>query len=403
MKLRRRTSKYIKKKYKIYLYMKIGYDFDGVLHKNVTEVDGLGEKNYNGDNNLLGLYGIFNKIKNDIHNNNELYIISRGERDTVISNLKKLAINIFFKDENIITDLGKLNISKSDIIKDKKIDVFFDDSVFNIHEINREKKKNNIKTHLYLVDPITETYKRIRSNNIKILTYNVNWQNMIGHKKAPISNCKEKNLCARNINKLIINELPLDFIFIQEFENEKILLDKLNKDFILVTSNSDKETIGILINKKYNFDYAIKGEFEQGRPFLIVFLKENICLISVHMGHNKNVLTELKKIEYAIYNNKIHIDNYRIIMGGDFNADLTMENLFCEKKLLNFKKKFTCCIYSKHMGKNKDILKYMNGKNIDHILDSKAEPVYGTVVTPIDNNILKPGSDHLGIYAELEA
>jgi hypothetical protein len=309
---------------------------------------------------------------------------------------------MLFKEENIITDLGTTGISKSQIIKEKGIDVFFDDSVLNIHEINREKKKGNLKTQLYFVNPFLETYKRVKSNNLKVFSYNLNWENMKGMEKAPIKECQTKDLCATNINNLIRNELPLDFIFLQEFANEQVLLKDLNKDFNLVTTISDKESQAMLINKKYNIETKIEGEFEPGRPFLVVFLKEKICLVSVHMGHKKNVITELKKIEDKIYSNNISTDPYRIILGGDFNADVGREVLFCEKSMRGFPKKFTCCVYSTHMGKQRDILKYMKGKNIDHILDSENEPVYGTVLTPIDNsNKLIPGSDHLAIYTEL--
>jgi hypothetical protein len=383
--------------------MKIGYDFDGVLHKNVEEIDGLGEQNLIKDEpNLIALYGILNRIKQEITDGHEVFIISRGEKNDILANLKKLAIDIILKKENIITDLGRLNIPKSKIIKEKGIDVFFDDSVLNIHEINREKKKDNLKTQLYFVNPFLETYKRVKSNNLKILSYNLNWENMNGMDKAPIKECQTKDLCSSNINKLILNELPLDFIFLQEFANEKILLKDLDKDFNLVTTTSDKESMATLINKKYNIDTKIDGEFEKGRPFLVIFLKEKICLINIHMGHKKNVIHELKKIEDKIYSTDISVDPYRVILGGDFNADIGSEVLFCEKRMRTFPKKFTCCVYSTHMGKERDILKYMRGKNIDHILDSENEPVYGTILNPIDNfNRLMPGSDHLAIYAEL--
>jgi hypothetical protein len=382
--------------------MRIGYDFDGVLHKNVSDVDGLGEHNNKDEENLIGLYGILNRIRQEVSQGYEVFIVSRGDRKRILANLKKLAIDILFKDENIITDLEELNISKSKIIKDKKIDVFFDDSVLNIHEINREKKKGYLKTQLYHVNPFLETYKRIRSNNIRVLSYNLNWENMKGMEKAPIKECVTKDLCATNINKLILNELPLDFIFLQEFANGQILLKDLDKDYIFVTTLSDEEHMVILINKKYNIHKTIEGEFSSGRPFLVVFLEENICLVNVHMGHKKNILSELKKIEEKIYSNSISTDPYRIILGGDFNADIGREVLFCEKSMRSFPKKFTCCVYSTHMNKKRDILKYMKGTNIDHILDSENEPVYGTVLNPVDlENKLRPGSDHLAIYAEL--
>jgi hypothetical protein len=54
------------------------------------------------------------------------------------------------------------------------------------------------------------------------------------------------------------------------------------------------------------------------------------------------------------------------------------------------------------MYKDKTILKYKKGKNIDHTLDSQESPVYSITLTPLDeNNKLIPGSDHLALYSEL--
>ena len=384
--------------------MKIGYDFDGVFHNSVEDIDSLGERNYIDEENIIPFFVILDRVKKEISDGHEVFIISRNDKEIVLKNLKKLAIDILFKEDNIICDLGKKNISKSKIIKEKNIDVFFDDSVFNIHQINRDKKKKIFNTQLYLVDPILEQYKRIKSNNLKILSYNVNWQNMSGDKSAPIDACKTKDLCASNINNLILDELPLDFIFIQEVINEEVLFKDLEKDYKIVKTQTGNEMMCIVINKKYNVLTAIGGEFEPGRPFLVVFLNEGICLVNVHMGHKKNIVYELKKIEDEIYKRKINVDPYRIILGGDFNADVGKEILFFEKNMFNFRKKFTCCVYTTHMGKSINNLRYIKGKNIDHILDSQDEPVYGTIITPLDeNNNLKPGSDHLGLYTELLA
>ena len=148
--------------------MKIGYDFDGVFHKSVGETDTLGERNYIDEENIIPFFVILDRVKKEIGAGHEVFIISRNDKEIVLKNLKKLAIDMLFKDENIICDLGKKNISKSEIIKEKKIDVFFDDSVFNIHQINRDKKKKKLNTQLYLVNPVLEEYKRIKSNNLKM-------------------------------------------------------------------------------------------------------------------------------------------------------------------------------------------------------------------------------------------
>jgi hypothetical protein len=385
--------------------MRIGYDFDGVFHKNVTTIDGLGERNYviSSNTNLIQFYEILDKIRKEIGKGHEIFIISRGKREDVIDNLRKLFVYKLFDEKNIITDLGEKKILKSQIIKENLIDEFFDDSIFNIHDINKQKKKKKLKTKLYLVNPEKDSYKRIKSKNIKLLSYNVNWQNMIS-RNPTIKECKEKDLCASNINKLIKDELPLDFILLQEFDNRDILLSDL-VNFDLFETKSDKENMVTLVNKKYKVTKVVDGEFEKGRPFLIVFLNiddKKICLINVHMAHNKQHIRDLKLIEDKIRESKdINIDEYRIIIGGDFNEEIGTNIPFCGKFMHNFFKKLTCCIYSTHIDKNNSILKYLKGKNIDHILDSQEEPVYTLNITPLDENKLIPASDHLALYSEL--
>jgi hypothetical protein len=387
--------------------MKIGYDFDGVFHKNVSEQDGLGERNFMKDNNLKEFYLILDKIRNEINEKHEIFIISRGNRQDVIETLDKLFISPLIDRNNIITDLGKKNILKSQIIKEIGIDKFYDDSIYNIHEINIERKKNLINSNLelFLVDPDTDDIKEIKKDNLKILTYNLSWHNMESNPKAPIKECKEKNLCSSNINNLIQNQLPLDFIFLQEVSNEKVILKDLKKDFQIIKTVADKEVQLMLVNKKYEVESTFASEFEKGRPYLVVFLKNMICLISVHMGHDEQFKRDLKKIEKNIYKVKSpkEMESYRIILGGDFNQEIGNNIEFCGKNMITQRKKMTCCVYSTHMYKNNSLLKYLKGKNIDHILDSLDEPVYITQVTPLnEKKELQPGSDHLGLYAELK-
>ena len=228
---------------------------------------------------------------------------------------------------------------------------------------------------------------------------------MESNPKAPIKECKEKDLCSTNINNLIHKHLPLDFIFLQEVSNEKVLLKELKQDFQIIKTVADKEVQLMLVNKKYEIEKTFGGEFEKGRPYLVVFLKNKLCLISVHMGHDEQFKRDLKKIEKNIYKVKTpkEMESYRIILGGDFNQEIGNNIDFCGKNMLTQRKKFTCCVYSTHMYKNNSLLKYLKGKNIDHILDSLDEPIYITPITPTNNvNELIPGSDHLGLYGELK-
>jgi hypothetical protein len=93
--------------------MKIGYDFDGVFHKNVSGQDGLGERNFVKDNKLKEFYLILDKIRGEILAGNEIFIISRGNRSDVLESLEKLFISPLIDRNNVITDLGEKNILKS--------------------------------------------------------------------------------------------------------------------------------------------------------------------------------------------------------------------------------------------------------------------------------------------------
>jgi len=392
---------------------RIGYDFDGVLHKDVIKQDSLGERHHTNNTPLRIYYDIIKQIINHVANNNEIFIISRGEGMRVRKNIDNIFKYIYsdtirkdyIKDENIITDLYEKNISKSKIIKDLNIDEFYDDSIFNIHDINRQKKKGMVNTKILFVNPDKEEQLEVNKNNLKILSYNVNWKHMIGREDGQIKECKTKDLCSSNINNLILNELPLDFIFLQEFENEKILLKDIKKDFHIIKSISDKEYMVTCVNLKYTIKKTISGEFEKGRPFLVILLNENICLVNVHMPHNDDFKGNLKIIEETIIKEKLSFDltNYRVILSGDFNQDIGLSLTFLGKTMYNTKKEYTCCLYSTHMYKNKNILLYKKGKNIDHTLDSHNSPIYSITLTPLDeNNNLIPGSDHLALYSELK-
>jgi hypothetical protein len=390
---------------------RIGYDFDGIFHKNIREKDGLGERHHINNVPLTIYYEIIHKIKQDKANNNEVYVISRGEGDRVRQNIDEIFKNVysidirkdFIKDKNIITDLYKKNIHKSKIIKELGINEFYDDSEYNIHEINRERKKGNLDTKLILVNPDVEEQKEIKKDNLKILSYNVNWKHMLGREDGQIKECSKKDLCAGNINKLILDELPLDFILLQECANFDVLLDNLDKEYHIIKSKSDKEYIITCVNKKYKVTNKFGGKFESGRPFLVVFLEENICIVNLHMAHDEEYMRDLKIIEDRIYIKapEIDISKYRIILGGDFNEDIGLSFTFLNNTMYNTKKNYSCCIFSTHMFKNKKLLQHKKGKNIDHILDSKQKPIYSITLTPLDGDKLIPGSDHLALYTEL--
>jgi len=389
--------------------MKIGYDFDGVLTMNVGPIDINGERHATKDLIIFEL--IKNKIISELKLNYQIYIISRNKPPNVIPLLEKYFPEIYNKipKGNIILGLGDLNVAKSQIVYDLGLDAFYDDSPLNLHQINRLLKQDIIKTNLFLVNPDTSSYEKIHKNNYKILTYNVCWENMKGrrNKRGVIHNegCLEPNLCASNISEFIQNELPLDFILLQEAANIGTLLSTLPDVYKIILYKSGLETILTIVNNSYKIIVSFGGEFERGRPFLCTFLS-NICLINVHMGHKKKFRYDMKIIEHFLLDRKYsykQFESYRIIIGGDFNQELDSEYEFMGKKIYKNTSTSSYGLKTKHNSKPIEMLNNFIMKDIDHIFDSDNNIVYSINLTPIDaKKRILPASDHVAIYAELQ-
>jgi hypothetical protein len=398
--------------------MNIGYDFDGVITKNVLDTNILGERHDDLNIKFIPNYMIINQIKDQLKNNSNLFIISKNTKDKIKKKLKDdLYLSFLFDDKNIIANLD----SKVDTIKKLNINKFYDDSVDNIHEINTIiRRQQLIPLELFLVKPETEEVIEIKNNNYRILTYNTNWKNMFGEKDAPNPLCRKNSVnggknsvnggknsvCASNVVDLIKKQLPLDFIFIQEAITSEF--DILKDSFEFIITQSGPEKIHTMINKEYGKPLkVISGEFEKGRPFHIIVLSNKLCLINVHFGHNKDLKSELKIIKKTFEDNydKKEIKKMRIIMAGDFNMSIKELPKFLGKSYMKTKTKGTCCISGQKFNfVDKSVLRGIyNLKNIDHIFDSSNEIVYSLTLFPFDDQgLLLPASDHLAVFAELK-
>ena len=202
-----------------------------------------------------------------------------------------------------------------------------------------------------------------------------------------------KPICATNINNLLYRLKSFDFILLQEVANQLILLNKLDKKYNIIIHSSGKETMATLIKKKYTILKTFYGQFVSGRPFQVILLTNNICLINVHLPHMKNLYNELIKIEKYLFNNNINLTNYRIIIGGDFNINIKNNIIFMNKTLTMSKSLATCCVKQESINS----LKY----NFDYILDSDNKILKTKLVFPHKNNLILPASDHIGIYCKL--
>lgn len=391
--------------------MNIGYDFDGVITKNVYDTNILGERHENQNTNFTPNYMIINQIKEQLKDKANLFIISKNVKDKIKKKLKDdLYLSFLFDDKNIYAELD----SKVDTIRSLKIDKFYDDSVDNIHEINTKIRRQPQQQflELFLVKPETEEVIEIKNNNYRVITFNTNWKNMFGEKHASNPLCrttdnkKVNSVCASNVVDLIKKHLPLDFIFIQEAITSEF--DILKDSFEFIITQSGPEKLHTLINKIYGKPLkVIPGEFEKGRPFHIIILDSMITLINVHFGHNKDLKSELKIIKKTFEKeyDKDLIKKMRIIMGGDFNMNIKEMPKFLGKNYKKTKTKGTCCISGQRFNfVDKSVLREIyNLKNIDHIFDSDNDIVYSLTLFPFDDSgLLLPASDHLAVFAELK-
>jgi len=214
---------------------------------------------------------------------------------------------------------------------------------------------------------------------------------------------KRKNIISNITNA--IDTYNIDILGIQEALNWEKILKHINlKKYDYIHNQSGKEEMITMWNKKkFKNIQAFTSEFETGRPFLILILKnkitnKTICLINLHAGHNANT----KKFIFDIINDKIKnitCDNIdRIIMLGDFNRNIYEDMNVYDYIIINNKKKFklktayssknTCC----------SSVGYGYKHNYDHILDT---------IKPLDKNVaenewyIKNSSDHLMVIVEL--
>lgn len=211
--------------------------------------------------------------------------------------------------------------------------------------------------------------------------------------------------CVTNLNKLLISKLNLeiiaDFILLQEVANHEKLLENLDNNFNFIEHTSGKENMVTLVNKKYKIKTNIPGQFVNGRPFLVTILDNNLCLINVHLPHVTNYISELLKISNLLIKKNINLNNYRIIIGGDFNMDLPTNIIFMNKKLSVSKSIKTCCIKKEIENLNIDEALNKCKYNFDHITDSNNNINKTILFFPHSDNKILPGSDHLGVYCEL--
>jgi hypothetical protein len=129
----------------------IGYDFDGVLHKSVSDPDEKGER-HGTDLKLIPFNEILDKINNDIKMNHKLYIITARNRDNdSLNTITKFLSRMNIRNMSVLFSNGE---DKSDLMEKFCIEEFYEDSPLRINQIidSINNKKLFIK-RLFMVIP----------------------------------------------------------------------------------------------------------------------------------------------------------------------------------------------------------------------------------------------------------
>ena len=229
---------------------------------------------------------------------------------------------------------------------------------------------------------------------ITVISYNIRWESM--------DNITTRKNIIQNITNAISEYKP-DIIGLQEANKWQKILKHVNfKKYNVAHNTSGVESMITMWNRnRFDKIYVNASEFEEGRPFIIMYLKDKtnnniLCVINVHSSHNTNT----QKHIFDIINNKlkkINIYFNRIIILGDFNRNVTIDtksNYIIKNKNKNFKmksfylEKKTCC----------SMLGYGHKFNYDHVMDS-LKPIDKIVVN--DKWYNKISSDHIMIVSKL--
>lgn len=249
----------------------IGYDFDGVLHTNVTPPDRELQRH---PRDLKGPYDAFvsiiSQIKNEIEHGHNIYIITARKKTK--SNLN--AIQNHLGANNLDKYLDNINIyfsegyDKTKLINSLKINTFYDDSCLRILELTESQLANHIPYlhQIYLVNPDNQTWKLVDTNNISTLCHispekekNILCYQLFSLSKKLDIITAENRYMAINRCTYLIQQYIVDYQL--KFSNPKIklLLKKLKED--LANENLQIKIIKLVISDIYK-NYLAQRKIE---------------------------------------------------------------------------------------------------------------------------------------------
>ena len=221
-------------------------------------------------------------------------------------------------------------------------------------------------------------------NNLSISSYNILWEIMnYDNTKRFINTDKKllkiyKNNILFNIQKLIDYYNPTIYCF-QEAASYNDILKLFDENYIYKINKSDKEfMLTVWKNEKIDLIASFKGEFEKGRPFIILIFFNKIenykfILINIHAGHdidtNKSIIKPIQDVIDTI-DTILLKDIKRVIITGDFNRDINNKIKINNYYLLINKQKITFKYNKNNNNTCCDIYGNNFNKNYDNIIDS---------------------------------
>jgi hypothetical protein len=148
----------------------VAFDFDGVIHINVTPTDEFGQRHPTN-----GLYCVqqnpFRKIIKLIkfykkYDYNIYIITSRNEKskEYVIKTLENFNLLDIFNEKNIYFTGDTYKGDKTELLDKLQINHFYDDSIYHLKSVIRQKKNNKLKNlnRFYLTIPEKNSVLRIK-------------------------------------------------------------------------------------------------------------------------------------------------------------------------------------------------------------------------------------------------
>lgn len=299
----------------------IGYDFDGVLHRDINKytINGQGHPFFKKNiKDYIPNLNIIDKIKREIFEGNNVYIITRNPNDKS-DFLKKYNLDYFLENNHIF--VASIDKPKYKYIEELNITEFTEDS---INELNN------------IIDNISHPIKLFL-----ILTFK-NYSD----KEAEIINYSKEN--RKEINKLFYKYLKYSgsgVFLISLLENEPIifLIQEKNNEYSdpggqLETENNiienairelQEETFStFILNKEgindeesciLNTNYKSYYYYIQFNNDFIKEYKKNLkCIINKNIN---NVWKETKNMLYFKLNDIKNINSSKLINGYDENNE----------------------------------------------------------------------------------